>query len=97
MRELVGIIIPMPSASLSTHSASVCQAFPSAEARPFLRRLEFLYTLKHASRLNMVAIEIGVLRRQCLDRRIDAPTETRQHGSRVSRHSQRVIIIAKRH
>ncbi|MFX6266151.1 transposase, partial [Acinetobacter baumannii] len=33
-------------------------------------RLEFHYTPKHASWLNMVEIEIGVLRRQCLDRRI---------------------------
>jgi DDE superfamily endonuclease len=36
-----------------------------------LRRLEFYYTPKHASWLNMVEIEIGVLRGQCLDRRID--------------------------
>ena len=36
-----------------------------------LRRLEFHYTPKHASWLNMVEIEIGVLRTQCLDRRID--------------------------
>jgi hypothetical protein len=38
-----------------------------------LRRLEFHYTPKHASWLNMVEIEIGVLRGQCLDRRIDDP------------------------
>ena len=37
------------------------------------RRLEFHYTPKHASWLNMVEIEIGVLRGQCLDRRIDDP------------------------
>ncbi len=36
-----------------------------------LRRLEFHYTPKHASWLNMAEIEIGVLRSQCLDRRID--------------------------
>ena len=35
-----------------------------------LQRLEFHYTPKHASWLNMVEIEIGVLRGQCLDRRI---------------------------
>ena len=39
----------------------------------FLRRLEFHYTPKHASWLNMVEIEIGVVRGQCLDRRIDDP------------------------
>ena len=43
---------------------------PPAEARRILRRLEFHYTPKHASWLNMVEIEIGVLRGQCLDRRI---------------------------
>lgn len=43
----------------------------ASEARRLLRRLEFHYAPKHASWLNMVEIEIGVLRRQCLDRRID--------------------------
>ncbi|QJS32558.1 hypothetical protein RLTA1_35545 (plasmid) [Rhizobium leguminosarum bv. trifolii TA1] len=36
-----------------------------------MRRLEFHYTPRHASWLNMAEIEIGVMRRQCLDRRID--------------------------
>src|SRR5579864_2940320 len=59
--------------NLSTHSPSALyQAFPPAEARRVLRRLEFHYTPKHASWLNMVEIEIGVLRSQCLDRRIDS-------------------------
>jgi transposase len=57
--------------NLSTHTASsLYQTFPAAEARRVLRRLEFHYTPKHASWLNMVEIEIGVLRGQCLDRRI---------------------------
>jgi hypothetical protein len=43
-----------------------------------LRRLEFHYTPKHASWLNMVEIEIGVLRGQCLDRRIDDPKRMRR-------------------
>src|SRR3981189_1898079 len=60
--------------NLSTHSAgSLYEAFAPAEARRILRRLEFPYTPKHASWLNMVEIEIGVLRGQCLDRRIDDP------------------------
>jgi hypothetical protein len=45
---------------------------PPAEARRILQRIEFHYTPKHASWLNMVEIEIGVLRSQCLDRRIDS-------------------------
>jgi transposase len=57
--------------NLSTHSpAALYRALPPAEARRLLRRLEFHYTPKHASWLNMVEIEIGVLRSQCLDRRI---------------------------
>ena len=57
--------------NLSTHSAgALYQAFPACEARRVLRRLEFHYVPKHASWLNMVEIEIGVLRSQCLDRRI---------------------------
>ena len=46
-------------------------SFPAAEAHRILERLEFHYTPKHASWLNMVEIEIGVLKGQCLDRRID--------------------------
>jgi hypothetical protein len=56
------------------HSAgALYEAFAPAEARRILQRLEFHYTPKHASWLNMVEIEIGVLRGQCLDRRIDDP------------------------
>ena len=48
----------------------VQQRFPAPEAHRVLQRLEFHYTPKHASWLNMVEIEIGVLRGHCLDRRI---------------------------
>ena len=41
-----------------------------AEAQVLLRRVEFHYTPKHASWLNMAEIEIGILDRQCLDRRL---------------------------
>jgi transposase len=59
--------------NLSTHSAgALYQTFPADEARRVLRRLEFHYVPKHASWLNMVEIEIGVLASQCLDRRIDS-------------------------
>ena len=48
--------------NLSTHTpAALYQAFTPAEARRVLRRLEFHYVPKHASWLNMVEIEIGVL------------------------------------
>jgi hypothetical protein len=71
MRELTDIHFPKSERirvvidNLSTHSASALyQAFPATEARRVLRRLEFHYVPKHASWLNMVEIEIGVLRRQ---------------------------------
>jgi transposase len=77
MRELTDVHYPKAPRirvvldNLSTHSAgALYQAFPAAEARRVLRRLEFHYVPKHASWLNMVEIEIGVLRGQCLDRRI---------------------------
>ena len=57
--------------NLSTHTAgALYETFPAQEAHRILQRLEFHYTPKHASWLNMVEIEIGVLRGQCLDRRI---------------------------
>jgi len=77
MRELTDVHFPKSDRirvvldNLSTHSAgALYQAFPAAEARRVLRRLEFHYVPKHASWLNMVEIEIGVLRSQCLERRI---------------------------
>jgi len=57
--------------NLSTHTAgALYETFEPAEARRILGRLEFHYTPKHASWLNMVEIEIGVMVRECLDRRI---------------------------
>jgi transposase len=57
--------------NLSAHSAAALyQAFEPAEARRILGRIEFHFTPKHASWLNMVEIEIGVMVDQCLDRRI---------------------------
>jgi hypothetical protein len=85
MRDLVDVHYPdaetirVVQDNLSTHSAgALYQAFPPAEARRILRRLEFHYTPKHASWLNMVEIEIGVLRGQCLERRIDDPKRLRR-------------------
>ncbi len=77
MRDLTDIHFPEAEKirvvmdNLSTHSAAALYtALPAAEARRGRRRLEFQYTPKHASWLNMVEIEIGVLRSQCLSRRI---------------------------
>ncbi len=85
MRDLVDIhypdaeIIRVVQDNLSTHSAgALYQTFPPTEARRILRRIQFHYTPKHASWLNMVEIEIGVLRGQCLARRIDDPKRLRR-------------------
>ena len=57
--------------NLSTHSpAALYQAFPPAEARRILKRLEFHFTPKHGSWLNMAELEFSILARQCLDRRL---------------------------
>ena len=52
------------------HPASLYEAFEPAEARRIAQRLEVHYTPKHGSWLNMAEIEIGVMARQCLARRI---------------------------
>jgi hypothetical protein len=57
--------------NLNTHTlASLYEAFAPEEARRLARRLEFHYTPKHGSWLNMAEMELSILSRQCLDRRI---------------------------
>ncbi len=58
--------------NLNTHkAASLYKAFPPTEARRILKRLEIHYTPKHGSWLDMAEIELNVLTRQCLSRRIN--------------------------
>ena len=52
------------------HPSSLYEAFDPTEARRIAERLEIHYTPKPGSWLNMAEIELGVLSRQCLDRRI---------------------------
>ena len=57
--------------NLNTHkAASLYEAFAPAEARRLLRKIRFHYTPKHGSWLNMAEIELSILPRQCLSRRI---------------------------
>jgi hypothetical protein len=77
MRDLVDVHYPDADRirvvldNLSSHSlGALYEAFPPKDVHRILRRLEFHHTPKHASWLNMVKIEIGVLRAQCIDRRI---------------------------
>lgn len=57
--------------NLNTHTpAALYEAFTPAEAHRIARKLEWHYTPKHGSWLNMVEIELSVLATQCLDRRL---------------------------
>ena len=57
--------------NLNTHKlSSLCEAFEPCEVRRIAERLEIHYTPKHGIWLNMAEIEIRVLARQCLERRI---------------------------
>ena len=78
MKELVEVHYPAAQVirvvldNLSTHGpGALYEAFDPEEARKILSRIEFHFVPKHGSWLNMAEIEIGVLRGQCLDRRID--------------------------
>lgn len=64
--------------NLNTHTpASLYDAFPPAEAKRLADKLELHYTPRHGSWLNMAEIELSVLARQCLDRRLpNQPTLT---------------------
>jgi transposase len=77
IKELVDIHYPHAEKivlvvdNLNTHTpAALYEAFDPAEARRLLERLEIHYTPKHGSWLNMAEIELSVLARQCLNRRI---------------------------
>jgi hypothetical protein len=65
-------VIVVVQDNLNTHSpASLYETFEPAEAKRLAERFEFHYTPKHGSWLNMAEIELGILGRQCLARRID--------------------------
>jgi DDE superfamily endonuclease len=77
VRDLVDVHYPQAEKiilvedNLNTHTpASLYEAFPAAEAKRLADKLEFHYTPKHGSWLDMAEIELSVLSRQCLDRRI---------------------------
>jgi hypothetical protein len=102
MRELADTVYPTAEQivvvldNLNTHGpASFYAAYPPAEARRLTERFEFHYTPKHGSWLNMAEIELSVLSRQCLDRRIpDAPTLEAEVATWVRRRNQASTTIA---
>lgn len=80
-------IVPVMDNLNTHHPASLYDAFEPAGARHIAERLEIHYTPKHGSWLNMGEIELGVLARQCLDRRI--PDQETLHRETQAWHSQR--------
>lgn len=77
LKELVDVhyrdaeVIRLVVDNLNIHTPSTLyEAFTTQEARRIIQKLEFHYTPKHASWLNQVEIELSVLSRQCLERRI---------------------------
>lgn len=67
--------------NLNTHApGSLYETFPPAAAKALWERFEFIYTPKHGSWLNIAEIELNVLIRQCLDRRIDTLEEMRREA-----------------
>ncbi len=81
--------------NLNTHkAASLYEAFAPEEARRIIKKLEFHYTPKHGSWLNMAEIELSVLQRQCLARRIpDEATLKREIAAwEVQRNKEQATI-----
>ena len=81
LRELVDVHFPdatkirVVQDNLNTHDgASLYEAFAPEEARRILDKIEFHYTPKHGSWLDLAESELGVLSTQCLDRRIPDKT-----------------------
>jgi hypothetical protein len=77
MKDLVDVHFPealrivVIQDNLNTHNpVFLYQVFEPAEAKRILNKLEFHFTPKHGSWLNIAEIEFSVLARQCLDRRI---------------------------
>ena len=81
--------------NLNTHRvASLYETFPAAEARRIAKRLEFHYTPKHGSWLNMAEIEFSVLSRSCLRQRLpDEDALRREVGASVQERNARLVTV----
>ena len=92
MRDLVDVHFPEADVirvvldNLNTHTfGALYEAFEAAEARRIARKLEFHYTPKHGSWLNMAEIEISILSRQCLKQRLPTRTALQQVSQQWTR------------
>ena len=84
IKQLIDVQFPQADAirlvmdNLNTHTpASLYKAFEPEEAHRLANKLEIIYTPKHGSWLNMAEIELSILSRQCLNRRIPDRTTLR--------------------
>jgi hypothetical protein len=80
LRDLVDVHFPEAERirvvldNLNTHTfGALYETFPPHEAQRIMRKLDFHFTPKHGSWLNMVEIELSILSRQCLKQRIPDP------------------------
>ena len=81
--------------NLNTHrTASLYETFPAAEARRIAQRLEFHYTPKHGSWLNMAEIEFSIFSRNCLRQRIPGEESLRRevHALERERNEAQAVI-----
>jgi len=79
--------------NLNTHTpASLYEAFEPAEARRLAERFEWHYTPKHGSWLNMAEMELSVVARQCLDRRIPAMAALRREVEAWERQRNAAVV-----
>jgi len=89
--ELISVVLD----NLNPHTpAALYETFPPAEARRIVRKLDFRYTPKHASGLNMAELEVAVLDGQCLDRRLSTPAVVRRAIAawEVARHAAKATV-----
>jgi hypothetical protein len=111
VRELVEVHYPQATKirlvqdNLNTHDgASLYEAFPPEEARRLLDKVEWHYTPKHGSWLNMAETEIGIMNGPCLDRRLDrvakiaaevAPWESKRNALQTRIHWTFTLAVAR--
>jgi len=89
--EAIRLVVDNPN---TRSPAALYATFPPAEAHRIARKLEFHYTPKHGSWLNMAELEFSVLARQCLDRRIAdaADLRTQTDAWTTSRNAVRATV-----
>ena len=111
VRELVEVYYPraekirLVQDNLNTHDgASLYEALPPGEARRLLDKIQWHYTPKHGSWLNMAETEIGIMNSQCLDRRLDSaekvaaevvPWESKRNAQQARIHWTFTLAVAR--